>query len=144
MKCLVNSLEETKQLAQNFAKKLKPGDVVLLSGDLGAGKTTFTQFVLHCLGVKDVVTSPTFSILKSYSGKFKFEHIDAYRINTEEAIAVGFDEVLNKKDRIFFVEWAQNIMPLIPQNHYTINIKFVAETAREFDIDEKVNNKQRK
>ena len=134
MKCVVKSLEETKKLAQNFAKSLKIGDVVLLNGDLGAGKTTFTQFVLHFLGVKDIVNSPTFSILKSYSGKFKFEHFDAYRINVEEAIEAGFDEILSKKDRVFFIEWAENIISLIPKKHKTVNIKFIDENSREFEI----------
>ena len=69
MKYIVNSLEETKKVAEEFASKLTAGDVVLLSGDLGAGKTTFTQFVFKSLGVEDIVNSPTFAVLKSYKGK---------------------------------------------------------------------------
>lgn len=134
MKHIVTSLEQTKKLAETFAKTLKLGDVVLLEGDLGAGKTTFTQFVLHSLGVKEVVNSPTFSILKSYKGKFLFEHIDAYRINVEEAIEAGFDEILSKKDRVFFIEWADNIKELIPEKHKKIFIKFIDEKTREFEI----------
>ena len=65
----VSSLNETEKLAKQFATSLKPGDVVVLHGDLGAGKTTFTQFVFKALGVKESVTSPTFAILKTYQGK---------------------------------------------------------------------------
>ncbi len=135
MKFIVKSLEETKKIAVNFAKEIKAGDVVILNGDLGAGKTTFTQFVLHYLGVKDVVNSPTFSIIKSYNGKFKFYHIDAYRINLDEAIESGFDEILNEANAVFFIEWAENISALIPVTHKTINIKFVNDTTREISIN---------
>ncbi len=134
MKLKVFSLHETKTVAENFAKTIKAGDVVILNGDLGAGKTTFTQFVLHSLGVKDFVNSPTFSIVKSYVGKFKFYHIDAYRINLDEAIESGLDEILNEQNAVFFIEWAENISALIPVTHKTINIKFINDTTREIDI----------
>ena len=136
MKKRVKTLTETGLLAQDFAKTIKKGDVVVLNGDLGAGKTTFTQYVLRALGVKEIVNSPTFAILKSYKGKFLFEHIDAYRINLDEAIEIGLDEILSKKDRVFFIEWAQNIEPLIPKKRKIINIKYLDETTREFEINE--------
>ena len=83
MKFTSNSIEETRKIAQNFSECLKGGETVLLNGDLGAGKTTFTQFLLKELGVEDVVSSPTFAILKSYKGKFIFHHFDTYRITLE-------------------------------------------------------------
>ena len=134
MKYKVSGLDETKELANSFAASLSGGEVVLLNGDLGAGKTTFTQFVFKALGVKEVVSSPTFAILKSYEGKFKLHHFDTYRITTEEAIEAGFDEVFEDKNSIIFVEWSENIAPLIPQNVIKINIKYLNETAREFEI----------
>ena len=134
MKILVNGLSETKKLAQTFAKKLNAGDVVLLNGDLGAGKTTFVQFVLAELGVKEQVNSPTFAILKSYVGKFNFHHFDFYRITTEEAVEAGFEEVLNSSSDIKFIEWSENVKPLIPSASKVVNIKFLGETLREFEI----------
>ena len=135
MKFIVNSLEETKKLAQDFAKKLKIGQVVLLNGDLGAGKTTFTQFVFAALGVKDVVNSPTFAILKIYQGKdCKLNHFDTYRTNEEEAIESGFDEVLSDKNCITFIEWSENIASLLPKNRVCVNIKLIDENKREFEI----------
>lgn len=135
MKYIIKSIEETKNLAQTFAKTLQVGQVVLLNGDLGAGKTTFTQFVFACLGVKDTVTSPTFSILKSYeSGKCTLYHFDMYRINEEEAIESGFDEILSDKNSIKFVEWSANVQPLLPDNCINVNIKLIDENKREFEI----------
>ena len=134
MKKKVNGLEETMKLANDFAAKLNGGEVVLLNGDLGAGKTTFTQFVFKALGVKEVVSSPTFAILKSYEGKFKLHHFDTYRITTEEAIEAGFDEVINEKGSIKFIEWSENIQPLLPKKTIGINITHINENEREFEI----------
>ena len=141
MKTIVKSLQDFKVLASDFAKRIKNGDVVLLFGDLGAGKTTFTQFVFSELGVNDVVNSPTFAILKSYKGKFNFHHFDTYRISVEEAVEAGFDEVLNDKDSVIFIEWSENIQPLLPDNTVSVNIKYIDENTREVEIlDEKINN----
>jgi len=134
MKVKVVGLEETKKLASSFAAELKGGEVVLLNGDLGAGKTTFTQFVFAALGVKEVVNSPTFSILKSYNGKFKLHHFDTYRITLEEAIESGFDEVFQEKDSVIFVEWSENIAQLLPEKTIRVNIKYLSENEREFEI----------
>lgn len=134
MKYIVKNLEETKKLANDFAAKLNGGEVVLLNGDLGAGKTTFTQFVFASLGVKDVVNSPTFAILKTYQGKFVLHHFDTYRITTEEAIESGFDEVIYEKDSIKFIEWSENILPLLPAKTIKINISYINENEREFEI----------
>lgn len=135
MKYIVNSLDETKNLAQVFAKNLQVGQVVLLNGDLGAGKTTFTQFVFACLGVKETVTSPTFSILKSYEcNKCTLYHFDMYRIDESEAVESGFDEILSDKNSIKFVEWSGNVESLLPDNCINVNIKLIDENKREFEI----------
>jgi len=134
MKVKVKGIEETKKLANNFAAELIGGEVVLLNGDLGAGKTTFTQFVFSALGVKEVVNSPTFAILKSYQGKFRLHHFDTYRITYEEAIEAGFDEIFEEKDSVIFVEWSENIAPLLPEKVIKINIKHLSENEREFEI----------
>ncbi len=135
MKFIVNSLEETEKLAKNFANELKIGQVVLLNGDLGAGKTTFTQFVFAAMGVKDVVTSPTFAILKTYKGeKCDLHHFDTYRTNDEEAIESGFDEILEDRNSIIFIEWSENIASLLPKKCITVNIRLIDENKREFEI----------
>ena len=134
MKTVLKGLEQTKIFANDFATKLKGGEVVLLNGDLGAGKTTFTKFVFEALGVKEVVSSPTFAILKSYNGKFKLHHFDTFRISEEEAIEAGFDEIFAEKDSVIFVEWSENIASLIPEKTIKINIKYLNEDEREFEI----------
>lgn len=135
MKYTVNNLEETKILAEQFASTLKKGDVVLLYGDLGAGKTTFTQFVFSALGVKEVVNSPTFAVLKTYkAGDTTLNHFDTYRINVDEAIECGFDEVLADKDCITFIEWADMIKPLLPSNYVVVDIKTLDDTKRSIEI----------
>ena len=134
MKYLVKTLEQTKQLAEQFADSLGIGDVVLLSGDLGAGKTTFTQFVFKYLGVQGVVNSPTFSVLKTYNANgIVLNHFDAYRINTNEAIECGFDEVISSGEGITFIEWSENIIELLPEHCIKINITLQGED-RLFDI----------
>ena len=134
MKVIVQNLEQTKDLAIQFADTLKVGDVVLLSGDLGAGKTTFTQFVFKHLGVTAVVNSPTFAVLKTYEAKgITLNHFDAYRINTAEAIECGFDEVISSGEGITFIEWSQNIKELLPPNCIKINITLIGQD-RQFEI----------
>lgn len=135
MKVIVENLEQTQKLAQEFANTLKIGDIVSLSGDLGAGKTTFTQFVFKHLGVEGVVNSPTFAVLKTYSAKgVTLNHFDTYRINTSEAIECGFDEVISSGDGITFIEWSENIKELLPSNCIKINITLIGEN-RQFDIE---------
>lgn len=137
MKYIVKTILETEQLAKSFASRLKVGDVVLLNGDLGAGKTTFTQFVFHELGVSEVVNSPTFAILKSYQGRdCMLHHFDTYRITTEEAIEAGFDEILSSDSGIIFIEWSETIAPLLPKDCKVVNIRVIDTEKREFEINE--------
>ena len=122
-KYVVKTLEETRVLAEQFADTIKVGDVVLLSGVLGAGKTTFTQFVFKYLGVQGVVNSPTFAVLKTYDANgIELNHFDAYRINSSEAIECGFDEVISAREGITFIEWSQNIAELLPTDCVKVDI----------------------
>ena len=126
--------QETRKLAASLIRKLGVGDVVLLSGDLGAGKTTFVGGALNELGYKDHVISPTFNILKCY-----FEvnppiyHIDAYRLEGGN-IDIGLEEYI-EGNGVCFIEWPQFIEPLIPSKHLSIVIKRVDDTQREITIE---------
>ena len=136
---VINNIKQTKKLAQSFAKLLVGGEVILLNGDLGAGKTTFTKFVLQALGVKDNITSPTFTLMHEYKTKrFNIYHFDMYRLsNANEATALGFEEYLYSEDKssIVFVEWAENIKDILKGNFIKINIKLIDDNKRKFEID---------
>lgn len=135
MKYIAKSIKDTDKIASEFAQKIKKGDIVLLAGDLGAGKTTFVQHIFSHLGVKEVVNSPTFAVLKTYTANdCILHHFDTYRITTEEAIECGFDEILTDKESIIFIEWADKIKELIPAKHIAVNIKIVDNGQREFEI----------
>ena len=135
---IINSLDDTKKLAKKFAKLLKGGKVVLLGGDLGAGKTTFTKCVLRALGVKDEITSPTFTIMKEYrSKKFNIYHFDMYRMTSgAEAKEFGLEDYIYSKDNssIVFIEWPENIKDILMGSFITIDISLIDDNKRKFDI----------
>ena len=139
MTCKVNSLKETRKLAKKFAKTLVGGDVVLLNGDLGAGKTTFVKYVAKELGVKDEVTSPTFTIMKEYQGKrYRLYHFDMYRLqDSDESTGFGFDDYIMKKDynSIIFIEWSERVKDLLDDKCIIVDIKRVDENKRIFAIE---------
>jgi len=125
MEFVVENIEQTKQIAKIVAKELKAGELVKFYGDLGAGKTTMIGFILSYLGVNEPVTSPTFSLLKTYkTSSFEVAHFDMYRIDTDEAVMAGFDEILNDDEVVKFVEWPDNVEGIYPKNFKCISINF--------------------
>lgn len=131
---IVKNTKETARLAKKFAKTLKGGERILLVGDLGAGKTTFTKYLAKALGVKDEVTSPTFTIQKEYlAKKFKVYHFDMYRVeNVQETFEFGFDEIVSNQDKsnIVLIEWGENVKQLLNGEFYTVEIQKIDENSR--------------
>ncbi|TRM11380.1 tRNA (adenosine(37)-N6)-threonylcarbamoyltransferase complex ATPase subunit type 1 TsaE [Lentibacillus cibarius] len=119
---------ETERLAEKLASLLKPGDVVTLEGDLGAGKTTFAKGIAHGLGVKRTVNSPTFTIIKEYEGELPFYHMDVYRLEDSDE-DIGFDEYFNG-DGVCVVEWAHFIKEHLPEAYLNITITYADEHTR--------------
>ena len=102
---------------------LLPGDVISLSGDLGAGKTMFVQGVAAALGVRGRVTSPTFTIVHEYHGRFRIMHVDIYRLDSwQEVYDLGFEELLDP-DAIMIIEWGEALAPLLPLRHLDVDIR---------------------
>ncbi len=145
MKYLSKSVGETNQVAMDFVNKLKDikaskAVAVGLFGDLGSGKTTFTQAVGEILGVKEVMTSPTFVIEKRYDldGGFGFKkliHIDAYRLDSDsEILNLNFQEDLNNPDNLILIEWPERVSGALPDNIIRVNFKFISEFEREIDV----------
>ncbi len=112
----LNNLDDTKNLAVKLADVFKTGDVVCLEGTIGAGKTTFTSFLLSKMGVKEDITSPTFAIVVPYNGKkFKIFHSDVYRIDDEEELYnIGFEDYF-RDDSLILVEWADTIIDYLEE-----------------------------
>ena len=99
------SEDETKNIALEFSKDLKNGDVVILNGDLGTGKTFFVKEVGKLFGINNV-SSPTFALVNEYSGRIKIYHFDFYRIEkSDELFDIGFNDYLNDNEAIIFIEW---------------------------------------
>lgn len=119
-----STAEDMQTAAADFAKKLCPGDTILLRGDLGSGKTTWTQGLAKGLCVLEDVTSPTFVILSEYtSGKMPLYHMDAYRLQQpEEAYDLGFEDLL-VHDGVLVIEWPEQIESLLPEDYLEIVLK---------------------
>ncbi|HLQ70493.1 MAG TPA: tRNA (adenosine(37)-N6)-threonylcarbamoyltransferase complex ATPase subunit type 1 TsaE [Bacillota bacterium] len=130
-----HSEEHTMKLAEKLASLLKPGDVITLEGDLGAGKTTFTKGIAHGLGVKRVVNSPTFTIIKEYSGELPLYHMDVYRLEDSDE-DIGFAEYFDG-DGITVVEWAHFIEDYLPDDYLNVNMTYVDEHKRLIDFHAK-------
>jgi tRNA threonylcarbamoyladenosine biosynthesis protein TsaE len=137
VKSVVTSEEETIDLADEFSSVLKPGDIVTLYGQLGAGKTFFVKHILKNYGISNV-SSPTFAIVNQYSGKYNINHFDFYRINKiNELYDIGFEDYINAQDAITFIEWADLIPEIIPDDNIEINIGVNDDFSREITIKRK-------
>lgn len=123
-----HSHDETMTIAEKLATLLKPGDVITLEGDLGAGKTMFTKGIAKGLGVKRMVTSPTFTIVKEYEGNLPLYHMDVYRLEDSDE-DIGFYEYFNGQG-VSVVEWAQFIDDYLPSERLDITITFINEHSR--------------
>ena len=125
-----NTSEETRALGEKIGSHVLPNMVILMEGDLGAGKTTLTQGIARGLHIARNVTSPTFTILKVYHGDMPLYHIDGYRL---EGISqdLGFEELL-EDDGLTVIEWAQYLEDLVPEEYLRLDIHLLEEGRREF------------
>lgn len=138
-KLISNNESETRKIAEKLVKQLHPGDVVLLTGDLGAGKTTFVGGALNALGYKDHVVSPTFNILKCYFDVTpNVYHIDAYRLEDQNH-DIGLEEYI-EGNGVAFIEWPIFIPELIPQKHLSISITRIDDNKREITMTSEVDD----
>ena len=134
---ITSSANETMDFAYELAKKIKAPKIIVLSGDLGAGKTTFTKGFAKGLGIKEIITSPTFTLLNEYEGREKMYHFDMYRLSSkEEAYELGFEDYLNKNDGVVLVEWAENVEGLFSPPYTKITLNKLSNTKREIKIEE--------
>ena len=132
----IKNLDEMEHFAEILTKYVGSKDVILLNGDLGAGKTTLTQFIGKYLGVKRNINSPTFNIIKSYQGKeLKLHHMDCYRLEDSDE-DLGFNEYF-EDDAVTIIEWSQFIQEFLPKEYLVINITTINENQRQINIEAK-------
>lgn len=149
MEYISKGVEETNEIANDFFTSLgRPQSnealVVGLFGDLGSGKTTFTQALGKLLGIKEVMTSPTFVIMKKYlinqTTNYKLQattlvHIDAYRLESgKELLSLGFDEIRKDPQNLILIEWPERVADILPLDLVKVNFKFISEFEREIDF----------
>lgn len=127
----INTLEDLSTFAKNFSKDLKPGDVVCMTGDLGAGKTALVKFIADVFSIKDLVQSPTFNILLQYKNDVMLiNHFDLYRLeNDQDLDDIGFFETL-ENGGITFIEWAEKFRDSMPDNAIWLRIEKLSESSR--------------
>lgn len=129
---------ETEKIANELSFLLNPGDVIVLNGNLGSGKTTLIKAICKNYGIKNV-SSPSFSIVNEYFGRINVFHFDFYRIKKlVELYDIGFEEYLSENDAIVFIEWGELMKDILPKNYYEIQLEFVTPDKRKIKI--KKNN----
>lgn len=144
MKYISKNLEETREVAEGVVRGLDLDDVatvITLRGNLGSGKTAFSQAVGAVLGVNEM-SSPTFVIEKiypiDYRGFKHLIHIDAYRLEKHtELLHLGWTEICKEKENLILIEWPDRVSEIIPENAMRINFKFVDENTREIEVGSK-------
>jgi len=138
METISKSPEQTKEIARDLAKRLKKGGIICLFGDLGAGKTVFTQGLAQGLKIKNRILSPSFVLEREYDlgeGR-KFYHIDLYRIDVfQDARGLGLEEILCNKNNIVAIEWAEKIKNFLPKKRINVFISIVNEKERRIRIE---------
>jgi tRNA threonylcarbamoyladenosine biosynthesis protein TsaE len=121
-----HSVDETRALAAALATLARPGDLLLLAGDLGAGKTAFAQGFGAGLGVTEPVTSPTFTLAQEYAGRLRLHHLDVYRLDQlAEVSELGLPELLDDGG-VVLIEWGDVILPVLPSDFLEVRLTFGA------------------
>jgi tRNA threonylcarbamoyladenosine biosynthesis protein TsaE len=134
---IVESEFDTDRIAKSFAEILLPGDIVILIGNLGCGKTFFVRSSCISFGITNV-SSPSFAIVNEYEGSKIVYHFDFYRIkNVNELYDIGIDEYMKNAEAVIFIEWADLWKEVIPKNHYEIQIDFLDTNKRKISISKK-------
>lgn len=130
-------VNDTENIAFDFAQKLKADDVVLYRGEMGAGKTYFTKGIAKAFGIEDEVTSPTFALINEYYGKINIFHFDLFRISSfDELYSIGFFDYFGRNG-VLCIEWSENINFEVdyPESVYLVSINKTGETSREIIIE---------
>lgn len=137
IKIITHTPDETIKVAEKIGNLIRAGDIVAFKGGLGAGKTTFTRGIAMGMGMKDIVSSPTFALVNDYRGeKITLYHFDMYRINSEEDLeSTGFYDYPFEENAAV-IEWSENIQAFLPENTIYITINTLGDNDREIIIED--------
>jgi len=127
-KVITKNEEETMMIAENLESEKFAGMVICLEGELGSGKTVFVQGFARAMAIDETVTSPTFTLVKEYSGEMTLFHMDVYRLK-EECKTIGFDDYFNK-NAVSIIEWADLICECLPEERLEIEFRIIDENTR--------------
>ena len=135
-KIITNSPEQTSLLGEKIANLIKDNLVICLEGDLGAGKTLFTQGFCQTLNVKETVTSPTFNLMNVYEGDKRIYHFDLYRLENEDDLyEIGFYEYTDVEDEIALIEWPDRFIDCMPDDYLHLKIERTSiDSQREITV----------
>jgi tRNA threonylcarbamoyladenosine biosynthesis protein TsaE len=135
LKFITHSAEQTQKVGVSIGKLAEPGDLFLLIGDLGAGKTCLTQGIAYGLDIQEYTLSPSFVIMRELHGRLPMYHMDFYRLeNIAEISDLGLDDYLFGKG-VCVIEWANRGLTVLPEDHLLIGIDYLAENERSFVIE---------
>ncbi len=134
LELISHSPEQTQRLGAGIGELALPGDVFLLVGDLGTGKTCLTQGIAWGLGIKEYAASPSFVVVRELYGRLPLYHIDLYRLDhIEEIVELGLDDYLYGNG-VCVVEWAEKGLSVLPEEHLLIQISHLSDTERNFQL----------
>jgi len=135
MNIISDSPEQTQRIGRQLGQLAKPGDVILLTGDLGAGKTCLTQGIAWGLDIDEFAASPSFTIMREHQGRLLLYHVDFYRLDSiEDIYDFGIDDYLFGNG-LCVIEWAEKGMELMPDERLLIEIEYVSENERRLDLN---------
>ena len=130
-----NNVEQTEQFAEQLANTFVGGETLLLRGEMGAGKTHFVKGLARGLGIDDVVTSPTFALHNSYSGRLTLNHFDFYRIDDSQEVEIlGLNEYFYDKQGVAAIEWSENVADLLPKRCIVVTLEKLDDNIRKITV----------
>ena len=134
MKYLSHSEDETQKIGYEVAEKIKKGDVISLTGSLGAGKTVFAKGFAKQLGIEEAIVSPTFTLVQEYDGREKMYHLDLYRLSGEDEFESMGGEDFLYSDGVTLIEWSEKIESMLPDDTIYVRITINGDLTRTIEI----------
>ena len=135
MTFVTHSAEETIQLGKKIGSMLQPGAIIAMEGNLAVGKTTITKGIAESLGIKEAITSPTFTLISEYEGKMPLYHMDVYRLDScEDVINLGVEDLMYG-DGVSIIEWSERVREELPKSTITLRLEIRGDGGRDITLE---------